>query len=104
MFDRTDGEAEQFLALMKADRLACAEPYRDIEYIEKIREIMFFLRESEQRITLKTREVRGDDLIALGFRGKEVGKALNYLLSEVLDGNLKNEKNALLDAINRIGK
>jgi len=52
---------------------------------------------SEERLSLATLALRGDDLIALGYRGKEIGKALDLALGAVLDGKTSNEKGALLE-------
>lgn len=42
--------------------------------------------------------VGGEELAARGFRKKEIGHTLGYLIEEVRRGNLKNEKEALLAA------
>ena len=54
------------------------------------------LLSQEDRISLSSLAIGGDDLIALGFRGREIGKALDYALSCVLDGKEPNEKERLL--------
>ena len=54
------------------------------------------LVESEARISLATLAVRGDDIIPLGYRGKEIGDALALALDAVIDGKVENEKSALL--------
>lgn len=46
--------------------------------------------------TLKDLAVNGDDLVAAGLRGKEVGDTLQRLLEKVMDGQLENTKDALL--------
>ena len=43
--------------------------------------------------------VNGHDLIALGYSGPAIGTALQYLLDQVLDERLPNEKTALLAAL-----
>lgn len=40
--------------------------------------------------------VDGNDLLALGYRGREIGTALQSLLDAVLDGRCENEKTTLL--------
>ena len=45
----------------------------------------------------------GNDLTALGFRGKEIGAALHDLLEQVLDDALPNDKQALLRAREKRG-
>ena len=46
--------------------------------------------------TLKDLAVNGRDLTAAGLKGKAVGEALQTLLESVMDGNVPNEKEALL--------
>ena len=48
-------------------------------------------------LTLKDLAVNGHDLMAIGYRGKDIGQALNRLLEQVVDEELPNEKQALLD-------
>ena len=43
--------------------------------------------------------VNGNDLIALGYRGKQIGAELERLLTQVMDGTLPNEKEALLHSM-----
>ena len=52
----------------------------------------------EGRLTLKSLEINGNDLIELGMQGKQIGDCLNRLLEQVLCGSLKNEKAALIQA------
>lgn len=42
--------------------------------------------------------VGGEDLKALGLEGKQIGKALSYLLDRVIDGTLPNKKDCLVPA------
>lgn len=96
--EHTEKEAARAFALAYADRHSCAPEYQDDEEIRKAEERVRELLLKEARISLKTLAVRGDDLIALGFSGKELGRCLDTLLSRVLDGELPNEKAALIDA------
>lgn len=47
-------------------------------------------------LRLRDLAVNGHDLIALGYRGRQIGDALQRLLDAVLDGRCANEKVALL--------
>ena len=96
--DHSDDDMERTLALMTADRLACAPDNRDVTRIGEIRRIAAELRAREERISYKTLAVHGDDLIAMGIVGKEIGQCLEYILTKVLDGELVNGKEELLRA------
>lgn len=93
-YNEEDGERAISLAI--ADRRACAEEFSDASVIEEFRIAVAELRKKEGSISLRTLAVRGDDIIRLGFKGKKVGACLEHLLSRVLDGELENEKGALL--------
>ncbi len=43
--------------------------------------------------------LNGKDLMALGLSGAEIGEALEYLLTEVIENRVKNEAAALTDAV-----
>ena len=43
-------------------------------------------------------EIDGHDLMAMGFRGREIGRILETLLARVLDETLPNRREALLEA------
>ena len=49
-------------------------------------------------LTLRDLAVSGHDLIALGFSGPAIGKTQRFLLEQVLEERLPNEKEALLNA------
>jgi hypothetical protein len=42
----------------------------------------------------------GNDMMALGLKNAEIGKALNLLLSDVIDGKVENEKAKLMEYFN----
>lgn len=50
-------------------------------------------------LTLKDLAVNGHDLMQLGYRGKDIGQALNRLLEKVVDEELPNEKQLLLASL-----
>ena len=49
--------------------------------------------------TLKDLAVNGKDLLALGYRGKQIGDVLNTMLDRVIDGDLPNEREILLHSL-----
>ena len=48
--------------------------------------------------------VSGDDVIACGFRGPEIGSVLSALLNVVMDGNCSNEKQELIQYMQTMKK
>ena len=44
-------------------------------------------------------KINGDDIKALGFSGKEIGKILKYLLNIVIEDKEKNEKSELIELV-----
>lgn len=57
---------------------------------------------AEECFSLKNLAVNGNDLLALGFKGKAIGDTLNLLLGQVLDEKLPNEKNILLEYVKKL--
>ncbi|MCQ2463172.1 MAG: tRNA nucleotidyltransferase, partial [Clostridia bacterium] len=54
-----------------------------------------------QCFCLKDLAVNGNDVQSAGYSGREIGEALEKLLSAVTDGRLPNERGALIDYIKR---
>ena len=76
-------------------------PSESILTLEKLRTLLRSLSEREGALTLKTLAVKGKDLMERGIApGPEIGKNLSDLLERVLSGELPNDREALLAAIN----
>ncbi len=85
------------LVIKKSDRGALSEAYRDIS--EGTAQTLKWLEEIElnnECCTLKELAVTGNDIVAAGISGEDVGKALNMLLDAVIDGKVENGKSHLL--------
>ena len=89
----------QLLAVQRADRLATGTG--DTELLDKIQALLEKLLAEERCFTLRQLAVNGRDLMALGLAGPAVGRMLQQLLAQVLDGTLPNDHAALLDAVQR---
>lgn len=88
---------EQLLALQKADMGSKGTGQsEEMEVFEQIRSILEEIREEDSCLSLKGLAVKGNDLLALGFTGKAIGRTLNTLLEQVLEEQLPNKKEALL--------
>ena len=51
--------------------------------------------------TVRQLRINGDDLIARGLRGREIGETLDGLLRSVIDGQLENDRSALLHRVEK---
>ena len=85
------------ILLMRADNLALAPEFsfRQKEY-DALEAMAREILEREDCFSLGSLAVNGNDLIALGYRGKEIGNALESLLDAVLENRIENRKEALL--------
>lgn len=94
---KTPDDIRTLLVIKKSDRGALSEEYRDIS--EGTAQTLEWLKEIEENnecCTLKDLAVTGNDIIATGIQGENVGKALNLLLDAVIEGKVQNTKDHLL--------
>jgi tRNA nucleotidyltransferase (CCA-adding enzyme) len=67
-------------------------------------QIQLLLQEIEGEnacLSIRDLAVSGHDLMNLGYRGPAIGQALQFLLEQVLDERVENEKEALLKALHQ---
>ena len=89
---------ESQLALQEADMGSKGTGEDDGSAVfSEVRELLAELKAEDACLSLKDLAVNGNDLMALGFHGKELGTCLDALLEQVVDERLPNEKEALLD-------
>ena len=69
------------------------------EHFAQLRRLLEEILEENACLSLKDLAINGHDLMALGIRGKTIGRTLNALLELVMDEKLPNEKEALLQHI-----
>lgn len=69
------------------------------ELLEKINRII----SDGECYSLQMLAVNGADLTSLGIKGKRIGKTLNLLLFDVIDGKIRNTHNDLLEAAKKTG-
>ncbi len=90
------------IAIQRADSSAQkACPSQRVGHFDTLCQIAKDILERKECFSLKDLAVNGNDLIVLGYRGKEIGSALSYLLEAVLNGELANDKDTLLFALDR---
>lgn len=92
----------QLTQVKRADNLGQAPAFRTrLREVERIAQIMEDLLAKDACFSLRQLAVSGRDLLALGLRGPEVGEVLDRLLSAVVDGEIPNERSALLRVAQR---
>ena len=88
----------RLFAVKRADNLAQAPAFRDMQReIDLAEEILDRLLAEDACVSLKQLAVNGRDLMALGYAGEGIGRALSALLEQVVDGALPNTREALLE-------
>ena len=68
----------------------------ELQQFSRIRALLEEIRAENACLRLQDLAVNGNDMMALGLQGKEIGKTLNALLDAVLDERIPNDREALL--------
>ena len=88
------------LQVKRADNLAQASAYHGRQgQIDTLEALLQQALEQDACFTLRQLAVNGRDLLEQGYRGREVGAALQFMLDAVIDGTLPNEKQTLLKVL-----
>lgn len=89
----------QLFQVQRADNLGQAPAYWGRqEELERLEELLDRLLARGECFTLKQLAADGRDMMALGYRGADIGHQLHRLLEQVVDGELPNEREALRKA------
>ena len=93
----------QVLSLQQADNSNKGTPKsgENEKYIQ-ILEVLEEIRSEDGYLSLKDLAVKGTDLVQIGFSGRTIGLMLNWLLDQVMEENLPNERGVLLDWARRV--
>lgn len=95
----------QILEIRRADTMAQSDYQRSekLALIDEINQLYTEIMEKNQCISLKTLEITGNDLIALGVpTGKRIGEILNQLLDEVLQNPENNTYENLIEKAKKL--
>ena len=88
------------LPLQRSDLLGTGtRTLKDAAFFDDVEEILRDLLAQARCFRIKDLAVKGNDLMALGLKGRAIGQTLQSLLEQVMEGKLPNEKEALLNAI-----
>ena len=91
-------DLRRLIAVKRADNLAQAPEFHSRqEEIRKAEGILEKLLEEDACFSLKQMAVNGHDLMTLGLSGPALGKTLNLLLDQIVNGELPNEKELLME-------
>ena len=75
--------------------------YRFDEF-DEVQAMMEKVIDEQACFSVKNLAIHGNDVVAKGLRGKQVGIALQRTLNAVMDGEVPNEKDDLLAFVDRI--
>jgi len=87
----------QILSLQHSDNTnkGTAKSAETDQYV-RILEVLEEIREEDSCLGLKDLAVNGKDLMEIGYRGRSIGTMLNWLLDQVMEETLPNERDVLL--------
>lgn len=90
-------QLERELELQQADMSSkgTAEP-GDLEIFPEIRRMLEEIRREDSCLKVTDLAVNGEDLMTLGYQGRQIGTCLHWLLEQVLEETLPNDRQALL--------
>ena len=85
------------LSLQQADNSNKGTPKsaENDKYV-RILEVLEEIRSEDGCFSLKDLAVNGNDLMQIGFSGRTIGLMLNWLLEQVMEENLPNDRSVLL--------
>ncbi len=70
------------------------------DHNENLRRIANEILSKKPCLSLSDLSLNGNDMISLGYKGKEIGKALSFLFNAVLNGEVENTKEQLIPYLN----
>ena len=93
----------QILSLQHADNSnkGTVKSEENEQYV-KILEVLEEIRSEDGCFSLKDLAVNGNDLLKIGFTGRTIGVMLNWLLDQVLEETLPNDRSVLLAWAQRV--
>ncbi len=88
----------RLLQIKRGDNLAQHPAYLGRqEWLNQVEEMLNVVLREDQCFSLRQLAVKGNDLLDLGFQGKAVGDMLNWLLDQVVEGKIPNQRELLLE-------
>lgn len=85
------------IELKRADTMGLAPEFHSrMAHFDVLESMAKQIISQKSCFSLKDLKINGNDLSAMGLKGKEIGQILNLLLDAVMEKKVENEKNALL--------
>lgn len=84
------------LLINKCDRTGQMTHAENLQRLAATARMADRVLEQQTCLSLRQLAVKGEDMMALGLRGRKIGSMLETLLAEVIDGTLENEREVLL--------
>jgi tRNA nucleotidyltransferase (CCA-adding enzyme) len=100
LLNRLGDDALDLIALKKADALAQNTLYSKPEQYDRLEAEVRKLIEQRAAVQITDLEINGNDLIALGYQGRQIGEKLNEIMERVLEG-YPNQREKLLELAKR---
>jgi tRNA nucleotidyltransferase (CCA-adding enzyme) len=75
------------------------EYFRGNDFYEKAYDMINEILNEQECFSIKDLKINGNDLISMGFKGKEIGKILNTVLELVINEKIKNEINEITNYV-----
>lgn len=93
-----ESNLRDLIEVKRADKLAQNPEMteQELENLNITKSLLDKIISDGEPFTVKDLAVNGNDMIALGLQGRQIGEALDNLLEKVIDNELPNEKSALI--------
>ena len=75
------------------------EYFRGEEFYKTTYEMINKILDNQECFSIKDLKINGNDLISMGFKGKDIGKILNTILDLVIKEKIKNEMSEITDYV-----
>ena len=75
------------------------EYYRGDDFYKKTYDMINDILNEQECFSVKDLKINGNDLISMGFKGREIGEILNTVLDLVINENIKNEAPEIINFV-----
>lgn len=98
-----ESSLRDLIAVKKADKLAqnLSLTAGEIENLNITEDILNDIINNKEAFSISDLAVNGNDIVNLGYKGREIGEILNYLIEAVIDEKAENTKEDLISYVNK---